>query len=86
MYKLIFFDYKCYMGDRHLEQPLKAIEILSIQTRETRMIDLKKLRNIQQKDTNYCSSQTVLTKFLQIIVEVQTPDSHITIHTCEHLK
>lgn len=50
------------------------------------MTDLKKLRNIQQKDTNYCSPQPVLTNFLQTTVEVQTPDSHINIHTCEHLK
>lgn len=68
------------------KRPLKAMEILSIQTRETRMIDLKKLRILQQKDTNYCSPQPVLTKFLQTRVEVQTSDSYINIHTCEHLK
>ncbi|RMC15875.1 hypothetical protein DUI87_08080 [Hirundo rustica rustica] len=50
------------------------------------MIDLKKLRNIRQKDTNYCSPQPVLTKFLQTTVEVQIPDAHINIHTREHLK
>lgn len=50
------------------------------------MIDLKKLRNILQKDTNYCSPQPVSTKFLQTTVDVQTPDSLINIHTREHLK
>lgn len=61
------------------------MEILSVQAGEIRMIDLRKLRNIQQ-DTNYCSPQPVLTKFLQTTVEVQTADSLINIHTHEHLK
>lgn len=73
-------------GRQMSKRPLKAMEILSIQTRETRMIDLKKLRNIEQKDTNYCSPQPVLTKFLHTTVEVQTPDSHINIHSRDPLK
>lgn len=73
-------------GRQTSKRPLKAMEISSIQTRETRMIDLKKLRNIEQKDTNYCSPQPVLTKFLQTTVEVQTPDSYINVHSHAPLK